>query len=37
VTHSELYVSAEGRIRVDGRWYDVGGLSGVMEQHAGRW
>ncbi|MBI5548169.1 MAG: hypothetical protein HY901_30175 [Deltaproteobacteria bacterium] len=37
ITHSELYVKARGRIRVDGRWLETGDLWGVMEQHAGRW
>lgn len=35
--HAELFVTARGRVRVDGRWFDVDGLHGVMEQHFGRW
>ncbi len=35
--HIELFVEAEGRVRVDGRWVDTGPLHGVMEQHHGRW
>ncbi len=37
VTHSEVFVKAHGRIRVDGRWFAVENLAGVMEQHAGTW
>ncbi len=35
--HTELFVEAEGQVRVDGRWVDTGLLHGVMEQHHGRW
>ncbi len=35
--HTEFFVEASGRVRVDGRWVDTGLLYGVMEQHHGRW
>jgi len=37
LAHTELFVKAEGRIRVDGRWTDTGKLVGVMEEHHGHW
>jgi len=37
IRHSELFVKAKGRVRVDGRWFETGELVGVMEQHHGRW
>lgn len=37
IRHSELFVKARGRVRVDGRWLETGELAGVMEQHFGRW
>ncbi len=35
--HTEAFVMAEGRIRVDGHWLPTGELYGVMEEHYGRW
>lgn len=37
IRHDELHVEVEGRVRVEGRWRAVGGLTGVMESHHGRW
>lgn len=37
VDHTEAYVTASGRIRIDGRWERVSDLAGVYEQHAGTW
>ena len=36
-THTEATITANGRVRVDGRWIDTGPMHGVMEQHGGRW
>ena len=35
--HTEAFVTAEGRIRVDGHWLPTGKLFGVMEEHHGHW
>ena len=35
--HNELAVRVRGRLRLDGRWHDVGVMQGVMEEHHGRW
>ncbi len=35
--HDEHVVEVTGRVRVDGRWVDVGRLVGVTEQHHGTW
>jgi hypothetical protein len=37
LAHTEAAVTAEGRVRVDGRWIETGPMYGVMEQHGGRW
>ena len=37
LAHTEAAVTAEGRVRVDGRWIDTGPMHGVMEQHGGHW
>lgn len=37
VHHNELFVEAEGRLRIDGAWREVRGLTGVMEEHHGVW
>lgn len=37
LTHTELLVSASGRVRVEGRWREHHDLVGVMEEHCGRW
>jgi hypothetical protein len=37
VSHSELFVHAEGRVRLEGRWVETGRMGGVLEQHGGRW
>jgi hypothetical protein len=37
LVHTEAFVKAEGRVRVDGRWTDTGPLAGVMEEHHGHW
>ena len=35
--HDEHVMQVEGRVRVEGAWRDVGTLTGVAEQHHGRW
>ena len=36
--HTEGFVEASGRVRVDGQWLDFNDpMYGVMEQHYGRW
>ncbi|HRI71856.1 MAG TPA: hypothetical protein PK156_46810 [Polyangium sp.] len=35
--HTEWYVTAKGRLRVENEWLEVQNLRGVMEQHSGRW
>ncbi len=35
--HAEHVVEVTGRVRIDGRWVDVGRLVGVTEQHHGSW
>ncbi|MBX7057977.1 MAG: DUF2804 domain-containing protein [Leptospirales bacterium] len=35
--HTEAYVRATGRLRIDGRWVDPGPMYGVLEEHYGRW
>ena len=34
---TEAFVTAKGRIRVDGHWLPTGELFGVMEEHYGCW
>ncbi|MCP4132561.1 MAG: hypothetical protein GY754_16440 [bacterium] len=35
--HTEVYIKAKGRIRVDGKWMETGDMFGVMEEHYGKW
>jgi hypothetical protein len=35
--HTEVFVKAEGRIRVDGHWVKSEDTWGVMEKHYGKW
>lgn len=37
VHHNELFVEVDGRVRIDGTWRDVTGLTGVAEEHHGVW
>ena len=37
ITHTEVFVKADGRIRVDGKWLKVANMFGVMEEHFGNW
>lgn len=37
LAHTEMFVKAQGRVRVDGVWIDTGLTAGVMEEHHGRW
>jgi hypothetical protein len=37
LTHTEAFVKARGRIRVDGTWVEVDGLGGALEEHFGTW
>ncbi|MCX7749325.1 MAG: DUF2804 family protein [Clostridia bacterium] len=37
LTHSEFFVKADGRVRVDSTWVEVMDLYGVMEEHCGWW
>jgi hypothetical protein len=37
LSHTEVFVEASGRIRVDGTWVAVDHLVGAMEEHYGRW
>lgn len=37
VHHNELFVDVEGRVRIDGAWRELDGLTGVAEEHYGRW
>jgi len=37
LAHTEMFVKAQGRVRVDGVWIATGPMAGVMEDHHGRW
>ena len=37
LTHTEFYIKARGRVRVDGQWIEIRNLYGVMEEHSGKW
>ena len=37
IDHQESFVSAKGRVRLDGIWHDTGEMFGVMEVHRGTW
>ena len=37
LAHTEMFVKARGRVRVDGVWLSTGPMVGVMEEHHGHW
>lgn len=35
--HSDIFIKAEGKVRVDNNWVDTGEMYGVLEEHLGLW
>lgn len=37
ITHHTFFAKANGSVRIDNQWVDIGNIYGVLEEHYGKW